>query len=81
MISNATVRLAQMKTTPAAAQHFFHRAAEIDVDDVEATLDQLLSSRTKLARIGAHQLPADRMLVVGDVHKVVILPPRFHLRE
>ena len=74
-------RLAQMKSAPAAAQHFLHRAAEVDVDHVEAALDQPQCGRRELLRVGPHQLPAGRMLFVGDVQKVPIPPPRLQVDD
>ena len=57
--------LAQQKPAAAASQHFFDRAAEVDVDDVEARLDQPQSGRPELLGIGPHQLPADGVLFVA----------------
>ena len=59
--------LAQQKSATATAEHFFHRAAEIDVDHVEARGHQALGRGGEIVGIGAHQLPADGMLFVGDV--------------
>src|SRR5262249_48698149 len=60
-------RLAQVKSATATPQNLLHRAAEIDVDHVEARLDELLCPERKLLGLGAHELPADRMLFVRDV--------------
>ena len=66
------VGLAQVKAAAAAAEHFLHRAAEVDVDHVEAALDQPQRGRAELLGLGAHELPADGMLFVGDVQEVAV---------
>ena len=49
----------------AAAEHFLHRAAEVDVDDVVALGHEPLGGRRKVVGIRAHQLAADGMFLVG----------------
>ena len=55
---------AQEKPAPAAAQHLLHRAAEVQVDHVEAGLGKFERGGRKVFRIGAHQLCTDGVLFV-----------------
>ncbi len=65
-------RLAEVKSTPATAENFFHRAAEVDVDDVEAGFDQLECAARELVRLGTHQLSADGAFVVGEMQEMAV---------
>ncbi len=61
------LRLSQMKSAAAFAKHLLHRAAEVDVNHVEARLDQPRRPGRELLRLGPHQLPADGMLLVARI--------------
>ena len=60
------LRHAQQIAPPAAAEHFPHRAAEVDVDHIEAGLHQSAGRRGEVVGIRSHQLPPHRMLVRSD---------------
>ena len=63
--------LAKMIPAPATADRRLHRAAEIDVDDIETGVDESLRSELKLSWVGAHQLATDGVIFVRDVQ----MPP------
>ena len=64
------VRLAQVEAAAATAEHLLHRAAEVDVDHVEPALDEPLGGGAELLGLGAHELAADGVLLVGDVQQM-----------
>ena len=68
-------------SAPAAAQHFFHRAGEIQVDGIEAGLDELQGGRGELLRRVAHQLGAARMLLVGHADEAPGLAALGHAQD
>jgi len=67
-----------MKPAPAAAEHFLHRASEVDVDHLEAGLHQRHGPGGELLRLGAHQLPTHRPLFRRVVQKT-LRPPSARL--
>ncbi len=60
-------RLAQVEPAAAPSQDLLDRAAKIDIDHIETGLDEPFGRRSESDRIGAHQLSADWMLLVGHV--------------
>jgi hypothetical protein len=70
-----------VEAAAAAAEDFFHGAAEVDVDDIEAGLDEFFCARGKLLGLGAHELTADGALFVGDVEEVPIAVAIFFHRD
>jgi len=74
-------RLAKMKAATATAKDFFHRTAEVDVDHIEAMFDESNRGRAKLLGVGAHELTADRVFVVSDMHEVVIFATIANLQD
>jgi hypothetical protein len=60
------------RDTISSAEDLLHGAAEVDVDDVEARLDQPHRRRREGVGVGAHQLAADGMLtgIHGDPGEV-----------
>ena len=68
-----------MKTASATSQYLLHRAAEVDIDHIEAAFHQPQRRRRKNLRVGPHQLPAGRMLFIGNVQIMPIPPPRLKL--
>src|SRR5262249_38285219 len=59
--------LREQESAATAAQHFLDGATEVDVDDIESALDQFDRGQRELLGLGAHELPADGMLVGRDV--------------
>ncbi len=57
-------RVGEQETAAATPQHLPDRAAEVDVDHVEAGLGHHDGGGGQRARLGAHQLPADRVILV-----------------
>ena len=57
---------AQQIAAPAASQHLLDRAAEVDVDAVEAGFDKATGGRSEVIGVGPHQLATDRVLFSGD---------------
>ena len=67
-------RLAEVIPAAAAAQHLFHRAAEVDVDDVEAGFDQPRGRRSKILGFAPISCPP-----TGCSSSVTRMRPRFFL--
>ena len=61
------MRQIAQQSRAAALHHFFHRAAEIDVDLIEAEIFGKRGGRGHHARIGAENLRGDGMLVLVEI--------------
>ena len=62
--------LSQVETASALAHHFLDGAAEVDIDDIKAGLDQPHRPGRKLFRLGTHQLATDRVFFLGVPEEV-----------
>jgi hypothetical protein len=60
------LRLAEMVSAATAADRRPDRAAEVDVDHVEAGRAEFPRCRTELQRVGSHELSADGMFLADD---------------
>ena len=75
-------RLAEQVAAAAAAEDFLDGAAEVDVDDVEARLDEPPGRRREVVGVRPHELAAHGVLLVGDGHAgEVALVPADHGHE
>ena len=73
--------LAHQVAAVAAAEDFFHRAGEVQVDRVESRGDQLAGGLGELLRVVAHQLRAAGVVVVADAEKPPGLRPLGHVDD
>ncbi len=67
--------LAQQVAAPAAAKHLLHRAAEVDVDHVEAGRHEPRRRGAEIVGIGPHQLPAHGVFFVAGAQVPIGPPP------
>ncbi len=75
------IGLRHQKTAAAAAEHFFHGAGEIQVEDVEAGLDQFERGRGKIVGHGPHELRSAGMFFVGHPQKPLGLLAFGHVED
>ena len=75
------LRLAQEIPAAALAQDLLDRAAEVDVDHVEARRDQLQRRRGEVVGRAAHELGRDGMVLVGHADIPPGLVPLGHVED
>ncbi len=74
-------RLTQMVAPPTTPQHFLHRAAKVDVDHIEPAFHQPQRGRREILGIGTHQLPRDRVFLLGHHQEMSIPAPRLQFHD
>tara|TARA_Y100001933_G_scaffold133062_1_gene132557 strand:- start:8966 stop:9442 length:477 start_codon:yes stop_codon:yes gene_type:complete len=72
------IRLTEVKPTATTTQHLLHRTAKIYINYIEACFHKPRRGWGKVVRIGTHQLPAHRVLLIGNME---ILPRFSTLRD
>ena len=80
-ISRAVLGSLRQVATPALTQHFLDRASEIDVDAVEARLDQPSGGCSESFRFTAHELRPGWTVSVVHTQKSLRLPSFRHVDD